>query len=41
MTEIFSGLSVKMEVDMKKYTAKIDRPIGYIHHGTAYPIMVP
>lgn len=23
---------------MKKYTAKMDRPMGYIHHGTTYPI---
>lgn len=38
MTEIFSVLSVKMEVDMKIYTAKMDRPMGYVHHGTTYPI---
>ncbi len=23
---------------MKIYTAKMDRPMGYVHHGTTYPI---
>ncbi|MGF7407196.1 inorganic pyrophosphatase [Lactococcus lactis] len=27
-----------MEVGMKIYTAKMDRPMGYVHHGTTYPI---